>query len=150
MFHELYQMFIKYNKRPYSEPSHLPFSDPPKFTQIWISVRKQTIWQPWERLIRLQIGKEKDWENISAFFCVCVCVCGFSQGWPEGSLRPQVQQVARVRSQSSSSDQSCLKVHCPCACRVANRGPTVPLKVWCCLSRVARWFVFKPKIAIWV
>jgi hypothetical protein len=41
-YHELYQMSIKYNKRPQSGPSvrkihqHLPLQDPPKFSQIWI------------------------------------------------------------------------------------------------------------------
>jgi hypothetical protein len=35
---ELYQMFIKYNKRPsvHKKYQHLPFQDPPKCTQIWI------------------------------------------------------------------------------------------------------------------
>jgi hypothetical protein len=51
-YRELYQMSIKYNKRPQNGPSvqkiyqHLPVQDPPKFTQIWILVWKQTIWQP--------------------------------------------------------------------------------------------------------
>jgi hypothetical protein len=41
-YHKLYQMSIKYNKRPLNGPSvhkiyhHLPLQDPPKFTQIWI------------------------------------------------------------------------------------------------------------------
>jgi hypothetical protein len=41
-YHELYQMSIKYNKRPQNGPSvhkiyqHLPLQGPPKFTQIWI------------------------------------------------------------------------------------------------------------------
>jgi hypothetical protein len=41
-YHELYQMSIKYNKRPYNGQRvnrichHLPLQDPPKFTQIWI------------------------------------------------------------------------------------------------------------------
>jgi hypothetical protein len=40
--HKLYQMSIKYNKRPWNGPSvheiyqHLPLQDPPKLTQIWI------------------------------------------------------------------------------------------------------------------
>jgi hypothetical protein len=41
-YHELYQVAIKYNKRPYNGPSvhkinqNLPLQNPPKFPQIWV------------------------------------------------------------------------------------------------------------------
>jgi hypothetical protein len=41
-YYKLYQMSIKYNKRPLNWPSvhkiyqQLPLQDPPRFTQIWI------------------------------------------------------------------------------------------------------------------
>jgi hypothetical protein len=41
-YHKLYQMSMKYNKRPQNGPSvheiyqHLILQDPPKFPQIWI------------------------------------------------------------------------------------------------------------------
>jgi hypothetical protein len=35
-YHELYQMSIKYNKRPQNGPRVHKMQYPPKFTQIWI------------------------------------------------------------------------------------------------------------------